>query len=185
MSSHTLIGELYKIFANDEILLRLLHYPSKNQRDNPLDVTSDKPNILEMKDLVARQKIIDNVLVARDKQLELDTSSKFSRVNFYLGNRIPKRTYSAGARQLINNFNVSDQEIIIDVHTNMEIDKVDFRMNWIIDRIRFLLGNRQVKQLIPLRFSDSYPISQTTKGFVGYKLIYYTVSTESFGCGEW
>jgi len=185
MSSRTLIGELYKIFANDEVLLRLLHYPSKTAIENPLKVTPNQPNILEMTDLEKRQKIIDNILVARDKQLELDISSKFSRVNFYLGNRVPKRVYSAGARQLINNFNVSEQEVIIDVHTNMDIDKVDFRLNWIIDRIRFLLNSRQVKQLIPLRFSDSYHISQTTKGFVGYKLIYYTVSTESSGCDVW
>lgn len=182
MNSRTLIQELYKIFANDEILLRLLHYPAKNQRDNPLD--KNKSDILTLPP-VERFKIIDNVLVSRDKQLELDLSDNFSRINFYLGNKFPKRVYSSGARQLINNPEVAEQQVIIDINTNMEIDKVDWRLNWIRDRVQYLLHSKNVKQLIKLKPEDGYSINQTAKGFVGYRLIYYTVVTESSGCGQW
>lgn len=171
MNNRNLIQEIYTVFINDEILLRLLHYPAKNQRDNPLDKT--KPSILDLPP-VDRFKIIDNVIYTTDKKLELDLDDKFNRINVYLGNSIPKRVYSSGAKQLINNPYISDQEVIIDINASMSINKVDWRLQWIMDRVNYLLQQKDVRQFTKLKFNEGYPINITAKGFVGHRLVYYT-----------
>lgn len=180
MSTAKIMKEMYKIFINDETLLRLLHYIPKNQLDLPLD--PNKPNILELP-VEKRFEIINNVIYFTDKKLELDVGeSKFGRINFYLDDRVPEKVYSKGARKLINNPEVSKQNINVDVHVNMQINSIDFRLYDIVDRINRLLLNVSVGEFTDLKFDYSYSISKTAQGFIGYRNIYYVKSPQSPTC---
>lgn len=170
---------VYLQLSTDETLLRLLHYVPVNQNDNPL--SSDKENILDL-DIERKFEIIDNVLYHTDKKFKLDLQSKFSRVNFYLDERKPERVYSAGARRLVNNPLVSRQELVVDVHTNIEIDRIDMRQYQIVERIERLLSNQNYKQLVGLKFSNAYTIKNTPDGFIGYRLVYYVASSQQTRC---
>lgn len=179
MNIASLMKSMYGIFINDEILLRLLYYTPKNQIDNPLD--ENKQDLLN---LPPNEKfnVINNLIYFTDKKLFLDPRNKFNRVNFYLGQRTPDRVYSSGARQLINNPLVSRQEVIIDIHVNVETDRIDFRMWDIIDRINKIMLHKDVKQFTTLKFDYGYNIEQTPDGFVGYRMIYYVKANQEGGC---
>ena len=174
-----LMKGIYVQFTTDETLLRLLYYAPENQLDNPLD--KSKENILDM-DVEDKSKIIDNVIHPRDKTFKLDLKNKFSRINYYLNERRPERVYSSGARKLINNPAVSRQEIVIDIYTNIEIDKIDFRLYQIIERVNKLLSNKNYKQFTGMKLDASYTIIQTPDGFLGHRLVYYVISSQSSGC---
>lgn len=179
MNVTVLMQEIYKVLINDETLLRYLHYLPKNQIDNPL--SESKSNIL---DLPPEQKfdIINELVFFMDKHFKLDLKPKYNRVNFYLGERKPERVYSSGAGKLVNNPYVSKQEIVIDIHTEIKTNMVDMRMYLIIDRINSLIMNRDVKQFLELKFEDSYTITQTPDGFIGFRMVYYTLSSQVNGC---
>lgn len=179
MNLLALMKGVYKQFTNDEILLRLLHYESVNQQDSPL--SENKPNILDM-EIDEKFKIIDNVIYTTDKKFKLDLDSRFNRINYYLNERKPEKVYSRGASKLVNNPLVSRQELVVDIHTNIEIDKVDMRQWQIVERVEYLLNNKIYKQFTGLKLSYSYVISNTPDGFVGYRLIYYVMSPQSVGC---
>ena len=170
---------IYVQFTTDETLLRLLYYAPENQLDNPLDKSKD--NILDM-DAEQKSEIIDNVIHPRDKTFKLDLKNKFSRINYYLSERKPDRIYSSGARKLINNPSVSRQEIVVDIYTNIEIDKVDFRIHQIIERVNKLLSNKNYKQFTGMKLDYSHAIMQTPDGFIGYRLVYYVMSSQLTGC---
>lgn len=179
MNLVALMKGVYKQLTTDEVLLRLLHYESVNQQDSPL--SEAKPNILDM-EIDEKFKIIDNVIYTTDKKFKLDLESRFSRINYYLNERKPEKVYSSGARKLINNPLVSRQELVVDVHTNIEIDRIDMRQWQIVERVEYLLNNKIYKQFTGLKLSYSYVISNTPDGFVGYRLIYYVMSPQSVGC---
>lgn len=179
MNLLALMKGVYVQLSTDEKLLRLLHYIPVNQDDNPL--SEDKPNITTM-DIESKSEIIDNVLYHTDKKFKLDLKSKFSRINFYLDERKPERVYSAGARKLVNNPLVSRQELVVDIHTNIEIDRIDMRQYQIVEQVEQLLNNRNYKQLVGLKFSYGYTIKNTPDGFIGYRLIYYVMSPQQVGC---
>ena len=166
-------------FTTDETLLRLLYYAPENQLDSPLD--KSKENILDM-DIEAKSEIIDNVMYPMDKKFKLDLKSRFSRINYYLNERRPDRVYSSGARKLINNPMVSRQEIVVDIYTNIEIDRIDFRLYQIIERVNKLLDNKNFKQFTGMKLDGGYTIMQTPDGFIGYRLVYYVMSSQVSGC---
>lgn len=179
MNIKTLMENMYLTFTSDERLLRYLYYVPKNQFDNPLDYT--KENILDMPPK-KRYEIINNTIYFMDKKFKLDPKKSFSRINFYLGNRSPDRKYSSGARQLINNPLVSRQEIIIDIYTNMDVHQMDMRMFSIYERISNLLNNKNIGMFTGLKFDYSLNINQTDDGFVGLRLIYYGLDSQTTGC---
>ena len=163
-----LMKGIYVQLTTDETLLRLLHYAPVNQLDDPLDV--NKENILDM-DVEKKSEIIDNVIHARDKAFELDLKNRFSRINYYLSNRIPDRKYSKGARKLVNNPRVSRPDI--------EIDKIDFRMYQIMERLNDLLSGKNYKQFIGMKLDSGYAIKQTPDGFIGYRMVYYVLDSQA------
>lgn len=169
----------YTVLSQDETLLRLLEYAPNNQNDNPLDPS--KPNILDLP-IEQRFDIIDKVLYSMDKKFRLDLDSRFSRVNYYLNERRPDKVYSSGARKLINNPMVSKQGMVFDIYTNIEIDRMDFRMYSIIERLGVLLNGKSFKQLTGLSFNDGYTIKNTPDGFIGYRLVYSLMSPQLTKC---
>ena len=171
-----LMKGIYVQLTTDETLLRLLHYAPVNQLDDPLDV--NKENILDM-DVEKKSEIIDRVIHARDKAFKLDLKNRFSRINYYLSNRIPDRKYSKGARKLVNNPRVSRQEIVIDIYTDIEIDKIDFRMYQIMERLNDLLSGKNYKQFIGMKLDSGYAIKQTPDGFIGYRMVYYVLDSQA------
>lgn len=179
MNITSLMKNIYVTLTNDETFLRLLYYVPTNQIDNPLD--KNKQNILEMTPK-KKSEIINNTVYFMDKKFELDAKKSFSRVNFYLGERKPERKYSSGARMLINNPQVSRQEIIFDIYTNMEIHQIDMRLMSIWERINKLLFRKNVDMLTKLNFDYGYSITKTPDGFIGYRLVYYAIDSQSSGC---
>ena len=176
-----MMEDMYLQFTTDEILLRFLHYFPENQNDKPLD--KDKPNILELP-LEEKFKIIEEVIYPRDKKFELDLVSNFARINYYLGERKPYSNYSNVSRRLSNNPYISRQEVIIDVHVNIDMDKVDMRLSRIVERVNFLVNNKRFSQFIGLKFDYGYTIYKTPDDFIGYRMVYYTLSSQSSGC-DW
>lgn len=179
MNIKTLMENMYLTFTTDERLLRYLYYVPKNQLDKPQDYK--KPNILDMPPK-QKYEIINNTIYFMDKKFRLDPKKSFSRINFYLGNRSPERKYSNGARQLINNPLVSRQEIVVDIYSNMDIHQMDMRMFSIYERIVSLLNNKNIGMFTDLKFDYTMNINQTDDGFVGMRLIYYALDSQSVGC---
>ena len=179
MNIKTLMENIYLTFTTDERLLRYLYYVPENQLDKPQDYR--KQNILDMPPN-EKYDIIRNTVYFMDKKFRLDPKKSFSRINFYLGNRSPDRKYSGGAKMLINNPLVSRQEIIIDIYSNMEIHQTDMRMFSIYERIVGLLNDKNVGMFTDLKFDYSLNIPKTPEGFVGLRLIYYALDSQSAGC---
>lgn len=175
MSQYNLIEGVYSQLKDDEVLLRYLHYVPKNQLDNPLD--ENKPNILELP-IKEQFKIVDNTIRFMDKKFLLDLDSQFGRVNVYLGERKPYTSYSSGARRLVNNPFVSRQELIVDILIPLDTNRIDMRLFKVIERISCLLNYNNYKQFLGLRHDFGYTISNTPDNYVGYKLIYYTLSPQ-------
>lgn len=171
-----LMKGIFVQLTTDETLLRLLYYAPVNQMDNPLDV--NKENILDM-DIERQYEIIDHVIHARDKAFELDLKNRFSRINYYLNDRRPDRKYSKGARKLVNNPLVSRQEIVIDIYTDIEIDRMDFRIYQIIERVNDLLNGKNYKQFTGMKLDSGYTIKQTPDGFIGYRMVYYVLDSQA------
>lgn len=156
------VMEIYKILANDEMLLRLLYYAPSNLGDDPLD--SSKPNILD-KPIEEKWQIIQDVIKSGIKQSELDSIPK-CRLLIYPGNR-------RGSR---NNYLLSNQDIVIDVITHITFDNVDFRCSWICDRVNELLNNTSFIGVSKLYFIDGGQITNLPSEYVGYRLVYRFVS---------
>lgn len=175
MSQFNLIDGAYNQLIQDECLIRYLHYIPKNQLDNPLDPT--KQNILDLP-LQDKFKVINNTIRFMDKKFLLDLDSQFGRINVYLGERKPYTSYSAGARRLVNNPYVSRQELVVDVLIPLNTNRMDMRLLKVIERVGFLLNYKNYKQFLDLRWDFGYTITNTPEGYVGYKMIYYTLSPQ-------
>ena len=171
-----LMKGIYIQLTTDEALLRLLYYAPVNQLDDPLDV--NKENILDM-EIEQKSEIIDDLIHARDKAFELDLKNRFSRINYYLNNRTPDKKYSSGARKLVNNPFVSRQEVVIDIYTDIEIDKIDFRIYQIMERVNNLLNGKNYKQFIGMKLDSGYTIKNTPDGYIGYRMVYYVLDSQS------
>lgn len=148
--------EIYKTFTSDETLLRLLYYKSNDITDNPLDPY--KPNILQM-DEYQRWGIINDVIKNHPTVDGLDTQPK-CRILFYAGQRVPT-----------NNYQMSDQEVVIDVIVHNSFEEVDFRSSWICDRISELLSNEKKWGIGKTFFSHGSPIG-VPDNYIGYRLQY-------------
>lgn len=148
------LQDIYRLFANDETLIRLLYYLPKNQLDDPLD--PQKPNILEMEN---RWDIVNDRIKPTPKTDDLDQEPK-CRLLFY-----------PGSRENTQNYLIADQEFIIDVLVHFNYENVDFRLSWICDHVNYLLFNKRVTGLTNIDFNGGRPIS-APENYVGYSLKY-------------
>lgn len=148
------LQDIYRLFVNDETLLRLLYYLPKNQLDDPLD--PNKPNILELEN---KWDIINDRIKPTPKTDDLDQVPK-CRLLFY-----------PGARDNTNNYLIADQEFVIDVLVHFDYENVDFRMSWICDHVNELLFDKRITGMNNIDFYGGRPIS-APENYVGYSMKY-------------
>jgi len=169
-------GSLKKLFitlSSHEKLLRLLHYIPVNAKDNPLD--TKKPDI---NSLPNKYDIVEKVLMPSDKKYDLDLKSELCRICFYTGTRELQDTYNIAARRLQDNVYVANQKYNFDVYVHVDIDIKDFRMTWICNTLNEILDKQHISDIGKLRLSFSSPINNTPDGFIGYKMVYVTSSSQ-------
>lgn len=169
-------GSLQKIFitlSSNEKLLRLLHYLPKNALDNPLD--TKKPDVNSLPD---KYDIVEKVLMPSDKKYDLDLQSELCRVCFYTGTRELQDSYNSAARRQQDNIYVANQKYNFDVYVHVDIDIKDFRMTWICNTLNEILDRQNISDIGNFRLAFSSPINNTPDGFIGYKLVYVTSSSQ-------
>lgn len=151
------LKSIYEVLTTDEVLLRLLYYNSKNDKDNPLE--ESKGNILD-KDDVDRWNIIEDVIKKDSSVNDLENSQEKCRICFY-----------SGARKKRQNYLISSQDIIFDIYTHININDVDFRLSWICDRLNKLIFSKDIMKLGKIYFKSGSKISSPT-GYEGYRIIF-------------
>ncbi|MGG3987521.1 hypothetical protein [Bacillus smithii] len=151
------IGTIYKLFTNDETLLRLLYYPPKTTKQ-PDPLSDTLPNILEM-DTEEKWNIIDNSIVLGSKSDDLETQS-ICRLYLYAGRR----------RSISYNYKIAHQEIIIDIFSHNSFEK-DLRSMWISDRLNELLIENRLVGITKMDYVGGNPISAPSN-YIGYRHIY-------------
>ncbi|MEK4121973.1 hypothetical protein [Lysinibacillus sp. FSL K6-0102] len=169
-------GSLKKLFitlSSHEKLLRLLHYIPANALDNPLD--TKKPDI---NSLPNKYDIVEKVLMPSDKKYDLDLKSELCRVCFYTGTRELQDSYNSAARRQQDNIYVANQKYNFDVYVHVDIDIKDFRMTWICNTLNEILDRQNISDIGKFRLAFSSPINNTPDGFIGYKLVYVTSSSQ-------
>lgn len=159
------LDDIYRLFLNDEELLRLLHYKPESLLDNRPDPLSDTlPNILEMS--------IDELWPIRDKCIMRTSKSddlvgdSVCRIYLYAGRRRPQS----------GNFHAATQEIIVDVLCHEDYEK-DSRSSWISDRINDLLCLERVTGMGKTDYVSGNPISAPAQ-YAGYQQVYVVGSTK-------
>lgn len=173
------LDELYKLLADDEILMRLLHYTPEDAHDNPLDVAKD--DILTSED---RWDITKGNLFSTDKRYDLDLDPiKICRICFYTGTRQP---ISSGYNiRNVDNPYASEQRYNFDVYVHVDIDDIDARLTDITDRLNELLHLKRVNDVGEFILDFISPISNTPDGFIGLKSVYRTVSLQESCERKW
>lgn len=143
--------ELYKVFYNNQPLLKLLNYPSTSYYDDPLV----KPDITDRNiktDLIKRSIVVDDLTVERNK----------GRVLIY-----PNGRYNT------SNYIVAKQTVNIDILVPIKMDEVDFRLAWVCDHVNSLLHDERITGLLgKVAFRGGTPIRLGKDGYVGYQLSY-------------
>jgi hypothetical protein len=143
--------ELYKVFYNNQPLLKLLNYPSTSYYDDPLA----KPDITDRNiknDLIKRSIVVDDLTVERNK----------GRVLIY-----PNGRYNT------SNYIVAKQAVNIDILVPIKMDEVDFRLAWVCDHVNSLLHDERITGLLgKVAFRGGTPIRLGKDGYVGYQLSY-------------
>jgi hypothetical protein len=145
------LRDIYLMFINDEILLRLLYYPP----EDPLDPA--KEDILSKSD---KWSIIDDRIVLTSKVDDLEEGSvEKCRLLLF-----------PGRRGNTNNYALANQEIVIDLLVHFKYEK-DQRLEWISDRVNELICHEKVTGVGEMKFKDGNPIS-APKNYIGYRLKY-------------
>ncbi len=151
------LEQLKTLFANDEELLRLLHYTSETADNDPL--SPDKPNILEMP-IKDRALLINNLIKPSPSVYGLDDSTRMCRLLFYPKSRRSSRSYLT-----------SDQEVNIDVFVHHNFNNTDYRLSWICDRVNDLLFDKPVVGFGRVNFVNGNDLP-APQNYVGYQLRY-------------
>jgi hypothetical protein len=158
------LDDIYRLFLNDEELLRLLHYKPESLLDNRPDPLSDTlPNILEM-GIEELWAVRDECILRTPKSDDL-VDKAICRIYLYAGRRRPTRNYQ-----------VAKQAIIVDVLCHEDYEK-DSRVAWISDRINELLCLERVTGMGEIDYVSGDPRSAPTQ-YVGYQQIYEIGSTK-------
>lgn len=156
MKMRPLIEEVYNIFSNDETLLRLLHYPSKNLLDSPL--SSKKDNILNMKD---KHKIVDRHIGFTPEVKRIVNNEPICRLLVYPGSR----------RSFGRNYIASTQNFYVDVFVHHEINDVDMRLSWIVDTVADILSGRYIENIGTVTFVDGDNLT-APDGYFAYQTVF-------------
>jgi len=156
MNMEKCIKDVFKVFCEDETLLRLLYYKPTSGIDDPL--STDKPNVLEL-DEEDLWIFINDSIKTTPKVDGLDTVSK-CRILVYPGNRRSN-----------GNYLIANQNIIIDVLVHFDFDEKDLRLCKICDRVNDLLFYERITGLGKITYDDGRPISAPIN-YIGYRLTY-------------
>jgi hypothetical protein len=154
--------DVFRVFSNDEQLLRLLYYLPSTALDNPLD--TNKPNILTMPEK-EKWEIINDRIKTIPKVDDLDLKP------------VCRLLFFPGDRGNTNSYLVADQQIVIDIMVHFAYEDVDQRLEWLCDRINELLFDKNRTGMGKTLFEYGRVIN-APQGYVGYKLVY------SFGSGN-
>ena len=152
------IHDLYMQIINNEEILRLLAYQSKNFNDSPLD--SSKPNILDMP-VNSKFNLIDKHVLMTAKTSDITVNEKICRLCIYSGRRRPTHNYA-----------LAEQDIVFDVYVHFDIDIVDMRLTWICDTINDFVHASKFTGVSGVHFLFGEPIHNAPDGYIGYKLVY-------------
>jgi hypothetical protein len=152
------IQDIYKVFINDETLLRLLYYKPVDANDYPLD--SSKPNLLDMS-ATDRQAIIDDRIYFTKSVDKLDTTP-LCRIIIYPGRRKPS----------VDNYKTPTQEFIFDVMAHKDYQNVDVRCQWICDRINDLIFENRITGIKTVKNVNGQPIAPPAPNYEAYRLTY-------------
>lgn len=138
-------NEVFKILRLDEVLLRLLWYPSENFDEGVLHPMDERlPYLIpftddEDKNTISEEEywnIVDTVIVSGEKAQEIE-EDKLCRLYIYPGRRRP----------VFRSYVMAKQEIKIDVYIHEDYSD-DYRLEWINDRINELLALERVEGAI-------------------------------------
>jgi hypothetical protein len=152
--------DIFKVIANDPILLRLLYYPS-----DPLNPVKAEVNTLPDYSQIRKSRII-----RAPKTDDITPSSeKICRVCMYFGN---------GSNT--SNERVDDQDVVFDIYTHIDTYEMnEARSLKIIDRINSLLTFKHITGVGKMRASRRYIISGSPTGYIGYKIVFEFGSSKS------
>lgn len=157
------ISSIYKILTHDETLLRLLHYPSSDDRKgtpDPLDISYP--------DIVGSDVHWDIV------EESIKTFNKPSNIEETVINRI--YLYAGRRRSTFGSYLQASQELRIDIFVNEKFDG-DLRFPWLIDRVNELIALEHIDGIYgKLDFAGGDP-RQAPIGYSLYESVYvYTTN---------
>ncbi|MFJ6207288.1 hypothetical protein [Lysinibacillus sp. NPDC092081] len=161
------ITEFYHLLVNDEKLLRLLYYMSKDRQDDPLDDLK-----MDVSQLLEKDSILNNLIVIGDKTSDLASDTNICRICLYTGPRMPQKNYLKNLNQFTDNPYSSTQQYIFDIYTPVSANNIDFRLDWLGEKLNEVLFQENVEEFGDLRFHSGLPIMNAPNGFVGYRWTY-------------
>lgn len=157
MNMKKYLQDIYKVFSQDETLLRLLYYQPSNALDSPLD--ESKENILDKTEE-------DKWVIIKDKIKFTPTydgldKNHICRLFFYAGRRYSDH----------RNYLIADQDIKIDVFTHSSYNDVDLRLSWLCDHVNSLMFDSRITGMGKIMVKQGTDIP-APENYVGYQLIY-------------
>lgn len=143
--------DIYKVVANDDILLRLLYYTSDPLNPSKAEVKT-LPNYIDIRKLrIIRAPKSDDIV-----------NEKICRLCMYFGN---------GSNT--SNERVDDQDVIFDIYTHVDTFEMnEARSLKIIDRLNKLLNFKKVTGIGKIASTKRYIIGNPPSGYIGYKVIF-------------
>lgn len=152
------VDTLYKLFTNDDHLMRLLVHPYEDENHEPIDCLSpDMPSIVgsENHHELAREHVKKSI-----KQGDINIV-RTNKVFIHLGRRYP----------IYGNHRLARQELIVDVISHVDYEEFDARLSDICDRIDSLI----VREEITMGQADiSSPIPyEASREYYRYQLKYF------------
>lgn len=161
------IERIKRKLYTSEVLLRYLHYPPSDMRDNTPDpLSSSLPNIIASKDasdeeIIGMWDVIENHIVTTKRITDLE-KRPICRIYLYLG-RV-NTIYGRNSRSL-------RQEVVIDILCHRDYEK-DLRLEVIADHVNDMIYDRRDRNDIPvLDYSHGMDIS-APNDYNGFRHIY-------------
>lgn len=164
---------IYSLLNNNEKILRLLYYIPKDQFDDPLD-----PSKMDVSQLPEKSRIIEKLLVKGEKIEDLEVEHKLCRICLYSGPRDPQKTFLKRTNQVTDNPYLSNQQFIFDIYTPIDVNNMEFRLDWIGEALNEALFENDTENFENLRFQCGIPIVNTPKGYIGYRWIYIVTTRQ-------
>ncbi|MDT0160275.1 hypothetical protein [Bacillus sp. AG4(2022)] len=158
MGQYENMRSFVKVIKNDEILNRLLYYPTIYKSSDGLDpLDASLPNILEL-DPETLKDIREKRFMLVPKTEDLDREP-LCRLYIYAGGRNPESSY-----------HLAWQEIVIDILCHMDYEE-DLRSMRIGDRLNELLVREKITGISTVNYVQGSPIG-TVPNYVQYQHVY-------------